>query len=285
MFSVCTLPKFGRRVMCFFFCAVLAGGLMLLATPTMAKLIDIDSSNFGARDFVVNQDGYLEGTILNISGKPMRGLRVTVTALDRNEQIMWEEMLKIPFIGVDGRHRVLQFLGPEAGSTQPASYNLHYKMDDRIGRDPSEKVISKKKQIGFTVKGTGDFRTRFFAFEPGEKKISLEYLGNDEIIVLLLNKNMTFEERLFDVDGPVNATNTIDLKAADEYTFHFTATAPWQIHVADPMLEKKRQGGSQAQNKTDGEGTAQNGTAVESPQPEERAPPRRPARRQQLILE
>lgn len=280
-------------------CSVLFGGLAatllctllcIAALPARAELIDLEAGFFGARDFKVDEDGYLEGAILNISGKVLRGVKVEVTALDMEENTMWMETVSIPVINPDKRHDVFVFIGPEAG--QPASYSLRYQMDTSIGENPYKKVVSKKRQVGFTISGNGDFRTRTFQFEPGNKTISLEYEGEGELVVLLVNEAMDFQQRLFDIVGTQNATQTVVIETKDAYTFDFTTDGAWRIRVEDPLVgtsPPKTAEGDQGteQNGTEDAAASQNATPKEGAavQDNKAAPAPPSSRRQLLILE
>ncbi|MCA1944505.1 MAG: FxLYD domain-containing protein, partial [Desulfovibrio sp.] len=204
---------------------------LVVAHAANARLIDLDPDYFGEREFGVSEQGMFEGVILNVSQHVLAGVQVDITALDKDGAQLWRRTIALPPLKPTQRAPVSAFVGLDAG--QPATYDTMYRMDDTVGKNPNVTTATERREVGFSVKGTGDFRTSPVTISSGEKTFTIEYLGDDVVVVLLQNAAGTLELPLFELQGPGNATTRIVLDAKDAYAFHVDGDGAWTIQLRD----------------------------------------------------
>ncbi|GAB7078573.1 hypothetical protein [Megalodesulfovibrio paquesii] len=215
---------------------LLAAVLCLLHPPvSIAKMIEVDKKNFGTRDFGVSQGGVFRGVILNVSTNTLAGLEVEIVAQDAQGNELWTRTTRLPTLRPNQR-APLEFEVGMQGVGQPASYLITYRMDDAVGKDPDRVTSTQRRLVGFTVKGVGDFRTRPFSLEAGEKTIQLEYSGEDTLVVTLQKPDGSYERPLFEQQGAGNATVKFSVEEKGEYVFHTDGDGGWSLQVRDEAL-------------------------------------------------
>ena len=253
---------------------------LVAAHAVHARLIDLDPDFFGEREFGVSEQGTFEGVILNVSQHVLAGVQVDITALDKDGAQLWQRTIALPPLKPTQRAPISEFVGLEGG--QPASYDTMYRIDDTIGKNPYVTTSTERREVGFSVKGTGDFRTSPVTIASGEKTFNIEYLGQDMVVVLLQNAAGTLELPLFELQGPGNATTRIVLDAKDAYVFHVDGDGAWTIQLRD---DPRAQGGlPQKSEFTTPSPLPPSGPAPES-SPAPGPPPAPRARQQQFIVE
>ncbi|AGW14397.1 hypothetical protein [Megalodesulfovibrio gigas] len=236
-----------------------------------AKLIDLDPDYFGTREFGVDERGYFRGVILNVSTHVLAGVQVEIVAQKREGGEMWRRTISLPPLKPTQRALLEVFVGLQDG--QPASYDVTYRMDDTVGKNPvAPTTTTQRKKIGFNLAGLGDFRSAFLELTPGSKTIALEYQGEDVAVVLLLPQDGSAELPLFELQGPDNATTQLVLETGGQYAFYVDGEGAWSIQWKDEP-PAQAPGAPQAQESSP--------SAPAAPLPT--AAPR--ARQQQLIVE
>ena len=241
------------------------------APRASAALIDLDPDYFGTREFGVDERGYFQGVILNVSAHVLAGVQVEIVARKREGEEMWRRAISLPPLKPTQRAPLEVFVGLEDG--QPASYDVTYRMDDAVGKNPVAPIATtQRKKIGFSLAGTGDYRSAVLELTPGHKTLTLEYQGQDVAVVVLLPQDGSAEVPLFEVQGPDNATTQLVLEAGGQYVVYVDGEGAWSLQWKDE---------SPAQ--TTGAPSRQESAVPASAAPAPTAAPR--ARQQQLIVE